>query len=226
MLVIGFVLPVSGEYVDLIYMVEPVALPLPGCIEGNEPIFKVETELLWRVEQPELVDINYNEDIANLIQSLDEEVYLEYLEDLVAFGPRVTQTEECEQAGGFIYEEFEKLGLEVRRHYWESESGLSGFNVEGTLPGLNETSDEIYIVCAHYDSVPGSPGADDDGSGTVAVMSAAKLMSHYAFNHTIRFIAFSGEEQGLHGSYHYAKDNYEHRFQLKIGQIQEAHPLL
>ena len=111
MLVIGFVLPVSGEHVDLINKIEPVALPLPGCIEGNEPIFKVETELLWRVEQPELVDINYNEDIANLIQSLDEEVYLEYLEDLVAFGPRVTQTEECELAGGFIYDELKMITL-------------------------------------------------------------------------------------------------------------------
>ena len=88
--------------------------------------------------------------------------------------------------------------------YW-SHGGESGKNIEATIHGVNETSDEIYIICAHYDTVSESPGADDDGSGVAAVISAAEILSQYMVNHTIRFITFSGEEQGLYGSYQYAK---------------------
>ena len=86
------------------------------------------------------------------------------------------------------------MGLETSFHNW-SYNGYSARNVEAILPGTNESSDEIYIICAHYDSVPGSPGADDDGSGTVAVMASAYIMKDYSFEHTIRFVTFS--DQGL-----------------------------
>jgi hypothetical protein len=99
------------------------------------------------------------------------------------------------------------MGLEVRYHHWNY-GGYQDRNIEATLLGINETSDEIYIVCAHYDSVPGSPGADDDGSGVAATMSAAFIMRQYGFNHTIRFVTFSGEEQGLLGSHEYVEEAY------------------
>ena len=130
---------------------------------------------------------------------------LGYLENLTAFGPRVTGTSECYAAGDYIYNEFESYGLEVRYDDW-SYSGYTDRKIEGTLDGLDESSDEIYIICAHYDSVSGSPGADDDGSGTAAVLAAARVMSQYQFDHTIRFVAFSGEEQGLLGSHEYVEE--------------------
>ena len=79
-----------------------------------------------------------------------------------------------------------------------------------------ESSDEIYIICAHYDTVSSSPGADDDTSGTVAVLMAAFIMSqyHYQFNHTIKFVVFSGEEQGLLGSKAYAVDAAEEEWNI------------
>jgi len=64
-------------------------------------------------------------------------------------------------------------------------------------------------MSARYDCTSGSLGADDDGSGVAAVLASASIMSHYAFNHTIRFIAFSGEEVGTYGSFTYAKEAYE-----------------
>ncbi len=149
-----------------------------------------------------------NSNIVNLITQLNEGLYLDFLEDLVAFGPRVTSTDECQDAADYIYDQFVNMGLTTRIHNWE-EGSLTGTNIEATIPGIDETSDDIYIICAHYDSVPGSPGADDDGSGTVAVLSAAYLMKNYEFNHTIKFVTFSGEEQGLHGSYHYVMEAVE-----------------
>jgi Zn-dependent M28 family amino/carboxypeptidase len=66
------------------------------------------------------------------------------------------------------------------------------------------------IICGHLDSTSGSPstlapGADDNGSGSVAVLLAAEILSHYTFDATLRFILFTGEEQGLYGSSAYAQ---------------------
>jgi len=61
----------------------------------------------------------------------------------------------------------------------------------------------IYIVGAHYDSA-NNPGADDNASGVAAVIEAARIISQYPSDCTIRFIAFDMEEQGLIGSDAYA----------------------
>jgi acetylornithine deacetylase/succinyl-diaminopimelate desuccinylase-like protein len=124
---------------------------------------------------------------------------------LVAFGPKYTYSKACTDAGNYIYNEFIEMGLETRKHEWNDEDPTV-FNVEATLLGSNEESGEIYIICAHYDTVSESPGADDDGSGVAAVMAAAKLMSSYSTEHTVRFVTFSGEEQGLFGSRYYVEE--------------------
>eukprot|EP01065_Artemidia_motanka_P011158 TRINITY_DN1599_c0_g1_i1.p1 TRINITY_DN1599_c0_g1~~TRINITY_DN1599_c0_g1_i1.p1 ORF type:complete len:474 (+),score=192.00 TRINITY_DN1599_c0_g1_i1:76-1497(+) len=69
--------------------------------------------------------------------------------------------------------------------------------------------DEVVVVGAHFDSIPSSgnaPGAVDNGSGSVSVMLVAQALAKAAFERTIHFICFSGEEQGLHGSRHYVND--------------------
>lgn len=184
-------------------------IPMPGDMER----FGIELDLQIPNQaknvHPNLESVEYDENVANIIQGLDEELYLSYLEELVSYGPRVTATEACFDSGEYIYNEFIEMGLDATIHEWEYSDELYGTNIQATINGANANSDEIYIICAHYDSVPGSPGADDDGSGTIAVLTAAKLMSTYLFNHTVRFVAFSGEEQGLIGSSFYASDSDE-----------------
>jgi hypothetical protein len=149
-----------------------------------------------------------NEGINGILDEITEELLQEYIQTLQDFGPRVTESEACRQAAEYIISQFEEYGLVVREDNW-TYHGYEDINIEATLPGQNESSDEIYIVCAHYDSVPGSPGADDNGSGTAAVLAAAKVLSKYRFEHTIRFVTFSGEEQGLLGSREYAEEAHE-----------------
>ncbi len=149
-----------------------------------------------------------NEDVLSMINQLSNDVYLEYLEGLVSFGPRVTGSPACEEAAWYLYNEFKKLGLDVK-FYNFSLHGKTASNIEASLPGILSSSNETYIICAHYDSVPGSPGADDNGAGTCAVLSAAYVMSKYSFNHTIRFVVFAGEEQGLVGSHFYVMEAWE-----------------
>lgn len=87
-------------------------------------------------------------------------------------------------------------------------------NVVATLPGTQpEAESRIYVVSGHYDSMPSSPtdpnadapGANDDASGTAAVMELACVMSKYRFDATLVFMAVAGEEQGLLGSTAWAK---------------------
>ena len=146
-----------------------------------------------------------NLDIIELIQQVDETLILGYLENLTSFGPRLTGTPACEQSAQYIYQTFHDMGLEVRYHNY-TDATVSGTNVEATLPGTD--SSNVFLICGHYDCVAEGPGADDDGSGVAAVLAAAAIMKNYEFYHTIRFVAFSGEEQGLIGSYHYAEDAY------------------
>ncbi|MEO0225490.1 MAG: M20/M25/M40 family metallo-hydrolase [candidate division WOR-3 bacterium] len=63
-----------------------------------------------------------------------------------------------------------------------------------------------YVICGHIDAVSVSPGADDNGSGTACVLEAIRIMRRYRFENGIRFITFTGEEQGLYGSAAYASN--------------------
>lgn len=86
-------------------------------------------------------------------------------------------------------------------------------NVVATLKGTDPNDKRIFIMSGHMDnmrtkvmdSVGDAPGADDDGSGTVAVMECARVMSKHAFPATIIFVTVAGEEQGLIGAYYMAK---------------------
>lgn len=86
------------------------------------------------------------------------------------------------------------------------ESSLN--NVRATKTGTLYP-DKYYIICAHYDDtsqmpMQRAPGADDNASGTVAVLEAARVLGDYNFKYSVRFLAFAGEEQGLLGSAAYA----------------------
>ena len=110
-------------------------------------------------------------------------------------------------------------------------------NVVATLPGEQaESRDRIYLVSGHYDSMRGTPidadgfapGANDDASGTSAVIEMACVMSKYKFNATLVFMTVAGEEQGLlvHVGMHDGRDDGVHdggrnlrRSQSPLGQL-------
>jgi hypothetical protein len=88
-------------------------------------------------------------------------------------------------------------------------------NIVGLLPGTQlESKERMYVVSGHYDSrvsdvmndTSYAPGANDDASGTAAVMELARVMSKHEFDATIVFMAVAGEEQGLLGATHYAEE--------------------
>ncbi len=114
-----------------------------------------------------------------------------------------------QKATRFVYEHFQALGLPVSYHYYN----LPGWNLEKRNVYAQQTGagqpNRIYLLTAHLDSYSQdpmnlAPGADDNASGSAAVMAIANILSQYRFDCTLRYILFTGEEQGLRGSTAYA----------------------
>ena len=150
-----------------------------------------------------------------------------YIRKLAAFGTRNTLSDTASETRGigaarrWIKSELERCGkasggrLEVAfdTHHIASAPRIPKptdiVNVVATLRGTQaESADRIYVVSGHYDSMPTSPtdgatdapGANDDASGTAAVMELACVMSKHKFDATLVFMAVAGEEQGLLGA--------------------------
>jgi subtilisin-like proprotein convertase family protein len=112
------------------------------------------------------------------------------------------------KAADFIFEKFAEYGYAPEVQTF---SGNRGENVIATKTGTRHPEKE-FIICGHYDNMPSgstAPGADDNGSGTVAVLEAARILAPFDFDYTIRFAAWDEEEIGLVGSYTYAEEAYE-----------------
>jgi hypothetical protein len=97
-------------------------------------------------------------------------------------------------------------------------------NVVATLRGTQPASEHrLYVVSGHYDSmctspidaVCDAPGANDDASGTAAVLEMARVMSKYRFDATIVFMAVAGEEQSLLGSTYYAEQAKQKKWNIE-----------
>ncbi len=111
---------------------------------------------------------------------------------------------DIQKATSFVGQHMAGLGMDVEYQTW---GGATYPNVIGEISGLLNP-EEVYIIGAHLDDVPSdgrAPGADDNASGSVAVLMAADLLSQYDWGCTLRFAFWTGEEQGLNGSEAYAR---------------------
>jgi hypothetical protein len=151
-----------------------------------------------------------------------------YVEKLVSFGTRHTMSETESNTRGigaarrWIKSELErcsagKLDVQFQSHLHPVDKRISRpteiVNVVATLPGTQAASkDRYYVVSGHYDSrvtdvmnaTADAPGANDDASGTAAVIEMACVMSRHAFDASLVFMTVAAEEQGLYGSGDYA----------------------
>jgi Peptidase family M28/WD40-like Beta Propeller Repeat len=104
-------------------------------------------------------------------------------------------------ASEYLYNTYKSFGYEPEYQWIEPRGALGGrtANIIATLRGT-VNPELVYVVSSHYDSVVNGPGADDDSSGTAALLEAARVMAGHALPATIVFASFTGEESGLLGS--------------------------
>jgi hypothetical protein len=160
--------------------------------------------------------------VQEMIDQVDQESLARFVGDLSGEWP-VTITSEpytiqsrhsysgesIQKSSVYLYEYYQAIDLQVA--YQDFSIGQFPLrNVIAEIPG-SLAPDHIMMISSHYDSAPSgplAPGADDDASGTAAVMLAAQILSQYDFACTLRFVNFSGEEQGLVGSQVSAKQSH------------------
>lgn len=163
----------------------PAEPPAPAAVSAQDPLI---------------------ESIVSNVTTADLDAEVQTLQD---HQTRYASTANCEAAGESLYSSFSALGLDdVHFEPFSFSTGYASRNVVAEKTG--ETfPDDIFIICSHYDSYSPSrltlaPGADDNASGTAAVLEAARVLAPYPLDYTVRFIAFSAEEWGLWGSRAYA----------------------
>ena len=171
--------------------------------------------------------IQRDTEIEQMIKEISSDSLRSYIKTLVAFGTRNTLNistksnrgisaarnwvlqrfnEFAKQSNGRLSAIIDTTTLQPDKRRVDTLLLLG--NVMATLKGTDPKDNRIFIITGHIDNmrtnvmdrINDAPGANDDGSGTAAVMECARIMSKHQFPATIIFVAVSGEEQGLLGS--------------------------
>jgi Tol biopolymer transport system component len=104
-------------------------------------------------------------------------------------------------ASEYLFNKYKSFGYTPEFQWFAGRGALGGqtANVLATLKGTTNP-ELVYVVSSHYDSVAVGPGADDDTSGTSALLETARILANHPQPATIIFASFTGEEAGLLGS--------------------------
>ena len=132
-------------------------------------------------------------ELPNPLQSLRDELRrdVDYLS--VEIGERnLDRYPALQRAANYVEQEFSSAGYRVERQTYRTHD-LDCHNLEVALTGTTK-ADEIVLVVAHYDSVFGTPGANDNASGTAGLLALARRFRDFQPARTLRFVAVTNEE--------------------------------
>ncbi len=160
------------------------------------------------------------------VQSIVDEVSTDsitaYIQRLEDFKSRLALGDSSFAASQWLWDkltnwgytpEFDSFYVDTTMAAWGSwpDTGYER-NVIATLNG-SDTPSQSIIICGHFDAIVwwdtalariSAPGADDNASGTVAALEAARIFKDYSWEPSMKFVGWAVEELGLYGSYHYA----------------------
>ncbi|MDE3234851.1 MAG: M20/M25/M40 family metallo-hydrolase [Bacteroidota bacterium] len=175
--------------------------------------------------------INRDPEIASMVKEVYADSLQSYIKTLVGFGTRNTLSTQIDSKRGigaarnWVLQKFNefaqhsngRLTAKIDTTTLQPDGKRVDVpivlgNVVATLKGTDPNDNRIFIISGHLDNMRTSvmdrehdaPGANDDGSGSAAVIECARVMSKHHFPATIIFVCVSGEEQGLLGAYYMA----------------------
>ncbi len=175
---------------------------------GLAPLQTDQLEIIYR--KPRLIKediVSRDIDLETLIAEVKQDSLESYLGALQAFDDRVAGTASNADARDWCAAKFVEFGYDsvVIDSFAQTIYGLPAECQNVIAYKIGTTYPEFQVVVgAHRDAVPGSPGADDNGSGTGGVLEIARILSEIETSLTIVFVLFDAEEQGLYGSWYYA----------------------
>lgn len=174
-----------------------------------------------------------NPEIPRMLSEISARNIERTIRKLVSFGTRNTLSDQNDPNRGigaardWLYGEFQKAAvasggrMTIEKQAFEQPKAARVpeptilTNIVATLKGTQaDSANRVYVVSGHYDSMCSSPtdarcdapGANDDASGTAAVLEMARVMAKYKFEATVVFMTVPGEEQGLLGATHFAEE--------------------
>ncbi len=115
-----------------------------------------------------------------------------------------TSISELHKCGKYIANQFINLGLSVKEIPVEFEETVSD-NILGIQSG-SDPSAPYFVLGAHYDTVQGSPGADDNASAVAALLEIARCLNNIPLKSTLIYAGFTLEEYGFVGSNHFVEE--------------------
>ena len=157
-----------------------------------------------------IADDGYEIPIEDLVAQVDSQLLRARLENIAGIRHYISNPDNLNRCRDTLEQAFLEYGLETYRQHFPNLS-TTGQNIIGDHWGQTQSSN-IIIIDGHYDTVSDSPGADDNGTATVGVLEAARILAPYHFHKSLRFIGFDFEETGLDGSMYYV----EHRSDAEI----------
>ncbi len=178
------------------------------------------------------VKIDRDPEIDQMVKEISRDSLQSYIYKMVSLGTRNTLSTQSDPARGigaakewvlskfndFAKQSGGRLTAIIDNEIYPADKRRVGHdivlgNVVATLKGTDPNDNRIFLISGHLDNMRSSPtdstgdapGANDDGSGSAAVIECARVMSKHSFPATIVFITVSGEEQGLLGAEYNAK---------------------
>ncbi|HTI89908.1 MAG TPA: M28 family metallopeptidase [Puia sp.] len=176
--------------------------------------------------------IQRDPEIENMTKEVNADSLQSYIRTMVAFGTRSTVSSTTDKKKGigaareWVLTKFNQFAaasggrlkafVDTSTYAGDGrrvKTSISLGNTVATLKGTDPNDNRVFIISGHLDSrrtdvmdgTNDAPGANDDGSGSAAVIECARVMSKHSFPATIIFVTVSGEEQGLLGSGYMAK---------------------
>jgi hypothetical protein len=178
----GYTLP-TGAQLRLASTAIIVLLTCTGCIHRSPgTLYKSSTETLTTHQ------LQLRDEMQRDVDQLSTDV-----------GPRNAgvSLQKIREAERWILDQLEESGIEAQREEVDL-NGPKVANVVVTFPGV-ERPDEIILIGAHYDTVRGSPGANDNASGVALLLATAERLKDTRLGRTVRIVFFVNEEDPFSG---------------------------
>lgn len=164
---------------------------------------KITTFLLLAIASHTLSAQNFIQAYKNRADAVSQTDIITNLQQFASLGVKKTGTQANADALNWLKNKYLSYGYTVSQ--MEEDPFPYGSTISKNL--IITKTGTIYpnkyvIICGHFDTITG-PGVNDNGSGTSIILEAARILRTIPTEYSIKFIHFSGEEQGLLGSYHY-----------------------